>query len=870
MEDLIQNNSCRSTKASYYHSTSKTFFSLPDSRKQSEFLKLYLDSVQEGTTPAISEIFREYIPLVLRFRFLNKDDGIQVDDARTWMIQVGNYVQNIISRNFVVSPSAQELIFTLQDDATEAMMNSYHATMFFPFFRLKRERMDSIKATLISDLERDTETPDQYEIECSQPMNEIISIPKSDKIPMFGANIRPNTRNIVGAYGKATYLEPQELDFEDFFDPSHHRGIGPIVDERISYYLPLLFTADMPHTIEEPLKNSVFYNHEDLEDEEEGLPEELQNASRYLSMISKERFTKPGDMEDIGLAIYRCSYGSEEGLELWKNFCHDLEYEEDYYDEKWDEFDSCETPDRITEMTLQYMAMKDNPKKYNDYREKVISQYIQCCVNNPLDEYMAEAFYQCFPFSFMCTNYKSGLWYHYKDNSWLFCDDTVHIIRMIKDKFTKIIEKYHAQLTVQASTMGDGSQKLAIEQQCDLAKKLINKLRTYNGKMNLCKELKSTKYYREDFEKTRDTVPYLFAMKNCVVDLRGGKATIREGRPEDYITMKSKARWCPHYHWNHSAVKMVTDYLDQVFPNKSVNDWMRAFLSSRLYKRNSDKIFPMWTGEGDNSKSIFVSLIEKAFYHLSGKGARGMMSKQKNDSNGASPALVSTRGKNIVFFQEPNENEPFESATIKEITGSDTMWFRDLFQKGSEVYEIMPTFVPILIANRIPHMPDCQQAIWNRVRVIPFESTWVDNVEKYLADHPEKEGKVFKKDSQFDQKLPKMINALLWVAIMGYENYAKNGLPHSDIVMSATEKYRYMNNYFEQFVQNEIEKGDQTDMITGDEMFKSFQSWYKKQNIPQRCPMRKAIIDGLRDVLGKNSYQNDTWIGVTLKTLHLE
>lgn len=884
MEDLIQNNKCTPTTATHYHVSSKTPFCLPDSKSQSEFLKLYLDSVRDGNTLAISEIYRDYIPLILRFRLLNMQCGVNIEEAQQWVLQVGERVQEIIMRNFKVSPSGAEYIFILQDDAKEEDENSdkqgpviYNMTMYFPFFRIKKEREEKLKTTLISELDTRQETPAQFEIETLQSMNEIISIVKTEKIPMFGSPIKPSTPNILGAYEMTTLQGARPIDMEsDIFDPRVHVNICPTgvvydEDEDPEYYYPVFFTSGIPSTEDDPLPNSIFYGVDDLEDEEEGYPEELQNAFRYLSMIKKERFTNPADADDIGMALYSCSYGSEDGLEMWKSFCKDLTDDEDYFEERWDEYDNDPQIGRVTEMTLQYMAMKDSKDKYTAYRDTVMMQYIQACVNYGGEEQsLADAFYQCFPFALICSSFKGNVWYHYDKHSWAICDGILTIYQLIKTKFIGYFEKYRRDLIIQATSIGDNTHKLALEQQSESAMKIIKTLRTSFMKNKICRELGSTGYYRGDFEKTKDTITHLFGMKNGVIDLRGGKPIIREGRPEDYITMCAPTKWRANYHWNHPHVKMTMEYFYQVFPNEDVREWMLLFIASRLQKGNPDKIYPFWTGSGNNSKTVMVSFLEKTFGLLSGPAARGLMSRQKNDSNGATPALINTMGKNMIFSQEPNPNEPFESSIVKALTGNDSMYLRDLYKGGTECIEWKPTWVPILIANTIPHMPDLQEAVWNRIRVIPFESRFTKDPESYVAKNPEMKGKVFPIDKNFDKKIPKMTNALLWIVVMYYEKYAEEGLPEPDIVMSATEVYRRSNNYIEQFVHEVCSEGDETDLVSDDDLCQSFTEWFKKQNLPHRSPTRKEIIKGLEDVLGKNSHVDGYWSGTILLGGHNE
>ena len=97
---------------------------------------------------------------------------------------------------------------------------------------------------------------------------------------------------------------------------------------------------------------------------------------------------------------------------------------------------------------------------------------------------------------------------------------------------------------------------------------------------------------------------------------------------------------------------------------------------------------------------------------------------------------------------------------MKELSGNDTFFARGLYKEGSE---ITPMFKLTLICNEPPKLPYSDKAAWNRIRVIPFETTFTDaapdNIEEQIAQ------KRFPKDPHFAEKLEGLTKAFAWVLL---------------------------------------------------------------------------------------------------------
>ena len=284
--------------------------------------------------------------------------------------------------------------------------------------------------------------------------------------------------------------------------------------------------------------------------------------------------------------------------------------------------------------------------------------------------------------------------------------------------------------------------------------------------------------------------------------------------------------------------------------------------SSRLRSGNIDKIFPIFTGSGDNSKTMLVRLFELAFCQYSIKIPTSFITEDKKDSDKPTPIMIHGKGAKIAWLQEPNKDKPIQSGTVKELTGNDTMYVRDLFQKGSNISEQNITFVPFLVANKIPMIPDCQQAIWERTFILEFLSSWKKKENAPKTEAEQFKAGIFVIDRCFDSKLPKMAPAFLWILFHKYEDYIENQLRPPQAVLQATEQFRTNNNYYIHFTRDNIRKAtvysedldeegnpiEVTDVnarVSLDDLYLRFREWYSGQSFKDKIPPKSEFKDDI-------------------------
>ena len=129
--------------------------------------------------------------------------------------------------------------------------------------------------------------------------------------------------------------------------------------------------------------------------------------------------------------------------------------------------------------------------------------------------------------------------------------------------------------------------------------------------------------------------------------------------------------------------------------------------------------------------------------------------------------------------------------------------------------------------NEPPRVPGHDDATWNRIRVLDYESRFVKLVDIDKFPVPESVEEQFKMkrfmaDNTFMRKLPDLCPYLLWMLFDNYKIYKKNGLKEPVEVRGSTNVYRQHNDVYIQYVGERILKASPEDIKLDTEQTKFF------------------------------------------------
>jgi P4 family phage/plasmid primase-like protien len=346
---------------------------------------------------------------------------------------------------------------------------------------------------------------------------------------------------------------------------------------------------------------------------------------------------------------------------------------------------------------------------------------------------------------------------------------------------------------------------------------MIKNLKSAPFKANVMKECAEV-FYDNEFATKLDANKYLLGFKNGVYDIT--KHNFRPGRPEDYISKCMGVEY-EEQDPNGKGVHMVNRYMEMVFPDRNVREYFEYTASTLFIGGNFNKNVSVLIGEGDNSKSVIESMIEKIFGQYCIKVPSTVFTNKKVGVGGACPELARAGGGvRLIISQEPDAEDHMNGGTFKEMSGNDTFFVRALYNNGGE---INPMFKVWLICNRPPRLYKADKATWNRVDCIPFEATFCDDAPNTYDEQLLE--KRFPKDPHFDEKIPSMLKALTWYLLQKLKLGVR--CPKPEKVMIAIREYQRQNDLLEAFLGERLVKDD-TKSISLTKVYLAYRDWVKE------------------------------------------
>ena len=215
-----------------------------------------------------------------------------------------------------------------------------------------------------------------------------------------------------------------------------------------------------------------------------------------------------------------------------------------------------------------------------------------------------------------------------------------------------------------------------------------------------------------------------------------------------------------------------------------------------------------------------------------------------------------------VTMEEPDADESLNIGELKKLSGGDTYWARDLFESGKNSREVEPMFTLTFICNKLPRLKYSDKATWNRLRVIPFESTFVDSSQPCPKTFEEQMlEKRFPMDKNFSNKIPGMINAFAWYLLKWRQKIIFRIEPQK--VLEATEVYRRQNDIYRQYIEECIYESPNS-IVTLTDIYISFKEWYKEGWAVSTVPIKNEVKEYFEKLWG--DCEKCRWKGYKIKS----
>jgi putative DNA primase/helicase len=288
-----------------------------------------------------------------------------------------------------------------------------------------------------------------------------------------------------------------------------------------------------------------------------------------------------------------------------------------------------------------------------------------------------------------------------------------------------------------------------------------------------------------------DEDDHLLAVANGTLDLKVGK--FRESDPADMISNVLGVEYDPN-----ADCPRFEQFLVEVFDgDRELVDWMQVFLGYLLTGETKEHVLAIWHGAGCNGKSVLTGVLAKLLGPLAVTADFSTFLRSRSD-RGPRDDLARLRSARLVTATESGEGRKFDDATVKAITGGDTIVARALY---SAHVEFRPRFKIVLATNYLPRVDGEDDAIWRRLRLIPFNVNFEGREDRDLP-------------AKLEAELPGILN---W-ALEGCVRWMRDGLPTTSAVVNATREYRSGEDLLGQFLEERCKFNPEARTATADLM----------------------------------------------------
>lgn len=807
------------------------------------------------------------------------------DDS--FLVDTVSCIQNLQLDLLHINPNMSDLICLVMESSSWTTNNatSIMIKFHFPFCQIDRNYYSkTFRPCLIQEL-RKVKVINHLEYQPIGDWDNII-IEYTDSVPMFrskGLDGQPplQVSKIYGQIRDDIEIDDiKELQLKDIFEPRNHSWIHlnaiPATflakNVELEYWYPLLLSISFWPSITHPksLDNIESVSNNPIEYDASVKDKDPKIMISYLlPLLSINRIVVEPYWIDVGKVLHKVYNGSQEGLRIWTTWSAKglvPNRSQDTCVNKWLSFQNI----TLSEKTIGWYAREDDKNGYDEWHN-AWSKDALLEATSTVNSDVAEALYRVFWLDYLCSKCDKNGWYKFDGMRLKQLDDAVDLRKDISKIFIPIYKKLRTFYSDKSNQGGlaEGDKKLC-ETNISLITTLIKKLGSHAYETTIIKSAQKS-FYEEDFDKKKDTDPSKTAWLNCVVEICNGHAYKRSGKPEDFLTMSTFLSIRDDLHWQHPLVVELMEWLSQVFPDEELRHFFLKDVASFMFGKNAEKLFRIWSGEGDNSKSMINKLFQAVLGMYNIDFPIELLSGKKMHSSGPTPELAQTRGAHVGMLCEPESDQELKSGAVKRYTGGDRMFARALHENGGSVIAM---FKMIFMCNRIPKFLSADKALMNRVMIIPFLSTWSMNAPKDKAE--QYRTRTFQMDPFFESRIPDLAYAMAWIMIQYYPIYSNEGLKVPKIVKEHTDKYWEDNDFYKIFIFERLEQAylepgviNKNESLTASELYGPFSQWFRANypgiQIPTSATFKLDM--SMSNRLGEQ--YNRRWLGIKLRNIEI-
>jgi P4 family phage/plasmid primase-like protien len=292
-----------------------------------------------------------------------------------------------------------------------------------------------------------------------------------------------------------------------------------------------------------------------------------------------------------------------------------------------------------------------------------------------------------------------------------------------------------------------------------------------------------------------DADRWLLNAKNGTIDLRTGD--LREHHREDFITKIVPVEYDPK-----AVAPTWAAVLERTIPSEPVRGFFKKLCGRAFSGDVSEHVLPVLYGTGANGKSTILNALLEAAGDYGMQAAPDLLIAKRDNH----PTEVADLfGMRFVASIEVDDGRRLAESLVKTLTGGDKVRARRMRQ---DFWQFDPTHKVFMAVNHKPQVRGNDNAIWRRIRLIPFTETIPP------ADQ----------DKKLPEKLRDEMPGVLAWAVEGCLKWRREGLQAPEEVRKATGQYRSEMDVIGAFLKDCCEEGAERN-VAAKNLYTRYKTW---------------------------------------------
>lgn len=470
------------------------------------------------------------------------------------------------------------------------------------------------------------------------------------------------------------------------------------------------------------------------------MEKDLELSAKLIHVLKIDRATEFLHWFKVGCALYNISEGTQDGYELFLEFsqrCSE-KYDEDSCFETWDKMEIREEGLNIG--SLRRWAKEDDPDAYQNI----------CFDKNILQSLIDDAFSgshaqtaQLFQFLYadniriLNQNAVNMSFAHWDEEVSLWTIEPKAVFpNLVKTLIMPYVDKAITKLFNEMATLTDSKDNDQLKGK--LNSELLHILSYKKSISNISFLEGVNRYYcgfpiDKNFESLLNAKPNELPIKNKkIIDLK--TKLIRERTKDDLFSFELNI----DYIQSCDYTNVIQFFNDICLRDEHLVDYMKRFFGYAMTGEILDRSLHIFWGNGKNGKStimdIFKRIIGKKFFVTTSE--RVML--KSTSTSATSPEVIRIKDARTIVLNETGKEEELNAERIKALTGGDEISARQLY---SAQIEFNPKSTPIMLTNNKPKFDIHDQAMIDRIKLVPFLARFENNPEnrdyinELMTDH---------------------------------------------------------------------------------------------------------------------------------------